>query len=143
MIQIDMRMPKRCFDCPCLYWVQSGEHEGDCICNLMNCAGLEVEKCLVDMCRRPKNCPMTEVEGMTVWYNAALDLPKEGQDVLAVKELKNGRREICIARCIPEWEYTDPVTLETSVAPFWVCGGNNNIIYWMPLPKMPEKEGAK
>lgn len=80
---------------------------------------------------------------MTVWYNAALDLPKEGQDVLAVKELKNGRREICIARCIPEWEYTDPVTLETSVAPYWVCGGNNNIIYWMPLPKIPEKEGAK
>jgi len=73
-----------------------------------------------------------------VWYNAKIDLPETNETVLAVKELKSGRREICLAYCIREYEYKDFQTGETRIEPYWVCGGNNNIIYWMPLPKMPE-----
>lgn len=77
-----------------------------------------------------------------VWHDAALNLPPAHEMVLAVKEKKNGDRDICLAYCMPEWEFTDPVTKEKTVAPYWVCSGNNNIIYWMPLPKMPRKEDA-
>ena len=73
------------------------------------------------------------------WINAALEIPPDEKTVLAVKELKNGRREICLAYCIADYTYRDPRTGETSVGPYWCCGGNNNIIYWMPLPKIPEK----
>ena len=73
-----------------------------------------------------------------VWHNAGIELPEDNVTVLAVKELKSGRREICLAYCIREWERKDYLTGETTVGPYWVCGGNNNIIYWMPLPKMPE-----
>lgn len=71
------------------------------------------------------------------WIDAKALTPDDGTDVLAVKELKNGTRSICIARCINRWEYTDPLTHEKKIGPYWVCGGNNNIICWMPLPEMP------
>lgn len=35
-------------------------------------------------------------------------------------------------------EIYDPVTRTYSTEPYWVCGGNNHIVYWMPLPKIPE-----
>lgn len=73
------------------------------------------------------------------WISAALELPKSHQQVLAVKELKSGQRDICIAYCIPEYKRTNYATGETVTEPYWVCSGNNNIIYWMPLPKIPEK----
>ena len=73
------------------------------------------------------------------WINAKLELPKNHQTVLAVKELKSGQRDICIAYCIPEYTRKDYATGETVTEPYWVCQGNNNIIYWMPLPKIPEK----
>lgn len=77
------------------------------------------------------------------WISAALELPKDGVPVLAVKEKANGSRDICIAHCIREFRYHDYETGEEKVKPYWCCGGNNNIIYWMPLPKIPEKEGRK
>ena len=73
------------------------------------------------------------------WINAALDLPEDQVDVLAVKQLKNGDRSICIARCIREYERYDVMSHQKVKEPYWVCGGNNNIVYWMPLPKIPEK----
>lgn len=74
-----------------------------------------------------------------VWHDAELDPPKEAEQVLAVKELKDGRRDICLARYIKEMEHFDPKTGKNFRAPGWLCQGNNNIIYWMPLPKIPEK----
>lgn len=71
------------------------------------------------------------------WHDAALDLPEDQVDVLAVKQLKNGDRSICIARCIREYEHYDYARQQKVVEPYWVCGGNNHIVYWMPLPKMP------
>ena len=74
------------------------------------------------------------------WISVKDRLPEHAEEtVLAVKELKSGRREVCLARCIREWVYTDPITKKKTKSPYWVCGGNNNILYWMPLPAMPEE----
>lgn len=74
------------------------------------------------------------------WIDVSEALPLDKVDVLAVKQLKNGDRSICIANCIREYEHFDYVRQKKVVEPYWVCGGNNNIIYWMPLPKIPEED---
>ena len=74
-----------------------------------------------------------------VWHDAKLDLPPERERVLAVKELKNGRREICLAFCYRDKTQYDYYANKPIVKDYWVTGGgNNNVIYWMPLPKIPE-----
>ena len=75
---------------------------------------------------------------MGEWISVKDQLPPNQEQVLAVKQLKGGGRCICLAYCIPEHPHFDPVTKETTVGPYWVCGGNNNIIYWQPLPEMPK-----
>lgn len=75
-----------------------------------------------------------------VWHDAKLDLPKNHEQVLVVKQLKNRERSISIGYCIPEYTRHDYVTGQDVTEPYWVCSGNNNIIYWMPLPKMPKEE---
>ena len=74
------------------------------------------------------------------WISVEDRLPEEGVRVLAVKKLKDGRRDLALATCIPEYKHHDYVTGEDIVEPYWVCGGNNNITHWMPLPEMPEEE---
>ena len=73
MILMDIPMPGKCEDCPCSYWIQSGNYEG-----LMMCSAREARDRLVfrepgvDMTaqylvderknERPPNCPiMAEV----------------------------------------------------------------------------------
>ena len=73
------------------------------------------------------------------WISVKERLPEEGVRVLAVKKLKDGRRDLALATCIPEYKHHDYVTGEDIVEPYWVCGGNNNITHWMPLPEMPEE----
>ena len=73
------------------------------------------------------------------WISVEDRLPEEGVRVLAVKKLKDGRRDLALATCIPEYKHHDYVTGEDIVEPYWVCGGNNNITHWMPLPEMPEE----
>ena len=60
-----MPMPKNCEDCPCSYYVQTGEYEGAMICNAMefkaNSQGFreELSKYFVVVeDHRPDNCPM-------------------------------------------------------------------------------------
>ena len=68
MIAIKMRMPKYCEDCPCSYWVQSGDYEGMLMCQAIE-ANLEMNglnrtgECIVDQWpdRKPENCPMFDV----------------------------------------------------------------------------------
>lgn len=73
------------------------------------------------------------------WISVKDRLPEEGVRVLAVKKLKDGRRDLALATCILEYKHHDYVTGEDIVEPYWVCGGNNNITHWMPLPEMPEE----
>ncbi len=75
-----------------------------------------------------------------VWHNALMDPPKTQDPVLAIKQLKNGKKDICIAYCIRNYRWRNPATGVWINEDKWVCQGNNNIIFWMPLPKMPEVE---
>lgn len=76
---------------------------------------------------------------MEEWRSVEEELPKDGETVLAVKELKSGVRDICLARCIRNYEYHDYRTKTTHIGPYWICSGNNNILFWMPLPEIPEE----
>ena len=66
MISIDIPMPANCDDCPCSYWIRSGEYEGRMMCNAMESIKMRegiidfVQYCLVDdMAQtRPENCPI-------------------------------------------------------------------------------------
>jgi len=72
------------------------------------------------------------------WISVKDRLPNAEAVYLAVKEKKNGERDICLARFIPNYPHYD-IDLRASVpGPYWVCGGNNNIIFWQPLPDLPE-----
>ena len=76
----------------------------------------------------------------SVWHDARVELPPGHVEVLAVKQLKNGQRSMTIAYCIPDFTYHDNETGKDVTKPYWVCGGNNNVIYWMPLPEFPETD---
>ncbi|MBR4457608.1 MAG: DUF551 domain-containing protein [Clostridia bacterium] len=72
------------------------------------------------------------------WISVKDRLPDDDRQVLAVKQLKSGERQICLAYCnLDHMEY-DAETGNHYFAPYWVCGGNNNIIFWQDLPDMPE-----
>ena len=73
------------------------------------------------------------------WISVKDALPKNQVTVLIVKELKSGQRNIGLGYCIPEYKIHDYTTGEDRVEPYWVCGGNNHVIYWMELPKMPKE----
>ena len=70
MILMDIPEPRTCDDCPCSYWVQSGEYEGLMMCNAMefkaNSAGFreEVSRYFVvaPEAHRPDGCPIRLVE---------------------------------------------------------------------------------
>lgn len=72
------------------------------------------------------------------WIDAKEELPMTSEIVLAVKQLKNGTRSVCLARCFRDYKFANPVTKECWTAPYWNCGGNNNVIYWMYIPSIPE-----
>ena len=66
-----------------------------------------------------------------VWHDALLDPPPDGQRVLCVKENKKGNRDYCFGSrwSTRQWDNG------------WVTGGGcNNVILWMPLPKIPGEE---
>lgn len=74
MILIDIPMPGNCGDCPCSYYVQTGDYEGMMICNAQefkeNAAGFREdlsEYFVVANDHRPESCPivMEVVRGKT------------------------------------------------------------------------------
>ena len=71
---------------------------------------------------------MSMVNG--VWHDALLDPPPDGQRVLCVKENKKGYRDYCFGSRWSARQCWDNG---------WLTGGGcNNVILWMPLPKIPE-----
>jgi hypothetical protein len=64
MIKIDIPMPEKCMDCPCSYWIRSGEYEDMLLCNALEfkkkANHIQMRECLVDeySTRRPKRCPI-------------------------------------------------------------------------------------
>lgn len=62
MVLIDMKMPKRCLDCPCSYWIRTGADEGKLMCNVKEYCHY-TDKLVDDYyLNRPSDCPMREVE---------------------------------------------------------------------------------
>ena len=80
---------------------------------------------------------------MDTWIKCTDRVPDTDRPVIAVKRLKSGRTDICIARCYAHWEsYDHTAGRNVERGPYWVCGGNNNIIYWTELPEIPEEANA-
>ena len=80
---------------------------------------------------------------MMSWISVKERLPGSEATVLAVKELKSGRREICLAYCMRDYQiqYMDSLTgglKQKTENAHWVTNGSSNILYWMPLPEIPE-----
>jgi hypothetical protein len=64
------------------------------------------------------------------WRNAKTDFPRDGLQVLCIKELKNGSRTMCFGSHWMNRQYDNG----------WITGGgNNNVIMWMTLPEIPDK----
>lgn len=71
MILIDIEMPKRCVDCPCAYWIQTGEYQGMLMCNVLEYkAGdkaADKGRFIVNEYEdRPVRCPMFDMAGVAV-----------------------------------------------------------------------------
>lgn len=65
MIVIDIPMPENCMDCPCSYYIQTGEYEGRMMCNAKefkaNHSGFREELSayfVVEENHRPISCPI-------------------------------------------------------------------------------------
>lgn len=58
MIVIDMPMPQRCAQCPCIYLIMTGSRAGRTMCCAMEARGDRYV--LVDEyeAKRPENCPI-------------------------------------------------------------------------------------
>lgn len=65
MIGIDIPLPAYCTECPCSYYVRTGEHEGKLMCQALEFRDrcTDTERYLVDekAWNRPKECPMREL----------------------------------------------------------------------------------
>lgn len=64
MIAANTTSPEQCIDCPCVYWIMTGQYEGRAMCALMerinNNQGTP-ERYLVDERAKPKWCPMIDL----------------------------------------------------------------------------------
>ena len=65
MIVLDIPEPKTCVDCPCSYWIQTGEYAGLMMCNAMEfkdkSAGFHEELSkyfVVETDHWPSGCPI-------------------------------------------------------------------------------------
>lgn len=79
---------------------------------------------------------------MSGWIRAEDLVPETTDRVLCVKQLKDGRLDMCFGYYDPNaigWNYAE--NRQCFIGGRWVTSGsNNNVKYWMPLPEMPEVE---
>ena len=61
MIGMNMDLPECCADCPCSYWVRSGEYEGMIMCEALETIEPSHDKgryIVNEYEKRPDKCPM-------------------------------------------------------------------------------------
>lgn len=69
MIQVDIPMPRKCYDCPMSYWIMTGPNEGRLMCEAIEFRdNVDAGACLVDEHKRnrPVNCPIMKGEEVTI-----------------------------------------------------------------------------
>ena len=73
------------------------------------------------------------------WINAAIELPKGDERVLCVKQLKDGRLDMCFGYYDGEgYDWNEKEHRQSFIKGRWVTtGSNNNVKWWMRLPIMP------
>lgn len=62
---------------------------------------------------------------MTLWHNARIDLPPEGEEVLVCTRSKNGVRNIDKGYYILDR---------------WIHRGRAEVTHWTPLPRFPKED---
>ena len=79
-----------------------------------------------------------------VWWNAKITQPETADYVICIKQLKNGRQEMCLGSFNRDALQWDPEKRDFVKGPgIWrTNGGNNNVIWWTELPEMPEEENG-
>lgn len=121
MIQIDMPMPKNCYDCPCGTF---DDIMDEVECNLVNDAWFIPEETAKK--GRLNNCPLKEVPDNGGWISVKDRMPGNNKDVL-----------IC-----GEWTGASG----TKYRELFLSGMEDFIyqgytpIAWMPLPEPPKEE---
>lgn len=73
------------------------------------------------------------------WIRTTDRLPENNQSVLVVKQLKNGQPSIGFGSY-----NADFINWKGELDPQWVTsGGCQNVVYWMPVPEVPEMPGKE
>lgn len=78
-----------------------------------------------------------------VWFESSTALPPDNVAVLAVKETKNGNRDLCFARYFADRPRYDAYGDVIGYGAWITSGSCNNIVYWMPLPEIPQREAQR
>ena len=71
MVKLDIPRPEHCEECPCSYWVKTGEYEGRLMCEAMEYRDIfgmkepvcDYESYMLEEGAKapPESCPMTDV----------------------------------------------------------------------------------
>lgn len=81
---------------------------------------------------------LKQVPEATDWISVKDRLPDDGEQVLVVKQLKDGRKSIDLGYYWSQYNVYDASAGANVEKPVWVTRGNNDVICWMPIPKVPE-----
>ena len=72
------------------------------------------------------------------WISVNDRLPEDSNTVLVAKKLKNGSMSVDFGRYFERYTVYDRSIRATTEKPLWETRGNSNVMYWMPIPKVPE-----
>ena len=81
---------------------------------------------------------LKQIQKTYEWISVKDMLPEDGEQVLVVKQLKDGRKSIDFGYYWSQYLVYDASAGANVEKPVWVTRGNNDVICWMPIPKAPE-----
>ena len=84
---------------------------------------------------------LSEIPEAVDWISVKDRLPEDGEQVLVVKQLKDGRKSIDFGYYWSQYLVYDAAAGANVEKPVWVMRGNNDVRYWMPIPTAPEVDG--
>ena len=81
---------------------------------------------------------MNQIPEVAEWISVNDRLPEDGEQVLVVKQLKDGRQSIDFGYYWSQYLVYDAAAGASVEKPVWVTRGNTDVRYWMPIPTVPE-----